>query len=227
MPRKAYVTVMRSALIAAPVLFGAALGQDLPSPLDAALSQAEAAGPAAYAFTMTFAWTDAAPVRLRFTPGEGWRTLSGDPDALPDDAQDALATVKEDEAAPGGLLYGDFRPALRRVRLHEETDDLITYDFEPPEAERADQEARAAMTARLVIDKKTGGLASYEVEATERFRPLPMVRVDAFGYEQAFETVDDGPPVLVRIRSLRRGRRMFKDVNVDFVATFTDHRRID
>ena len=217
---------MRFALLAAPLLLGSALAQDLPAPLDAALSRAEAAGPAAYAFTMRFAWADAPPVTLRFAPDAGWRTVSGDPDALPDDARDALATLKEDEAKPGGLLYGDFRPALRDVTLREETDAAYTYDFEPPEAERADDEARAAMTARLVVDK-AGGLALYEVRSNEPFSPLPMTRVDAFAYEQRFARVDDGPPVLTRIRSLRRGRRMFSDVDVDFVATFTDHQRID
>ena len=218
-------------LLVAPLLLAAlgspAAAQDLPAPLDAALSRAEAAGPVAYAFTLRFAWRDAAPVTMRFAPGEGWTTLEGDPDRLPGAARDALETLMEDEAEPGGLLYGDFRPALRRVRLREETDDAFVFDFEPPEAERADDEARAAMTARLVVDKATGGLATYAVEAKKAFSPLPMVRVDAFGYEQTFETVDDGPPVLTRIRSLRRGRRMFKDVDVDFEATFTDHQRAE
>ena len=214
-------------LLALPLLMAPALAQAMPAPLDRALARAEAAGPVRYAFTMRFAWRDAAPVTLAFAPNDGWRTVAGDRDGLPDEARDALDTLMDDEAAPGGLLYGDFRPALRNVALREETGDALIYDFEPPEAERADAEARAAMTARLVVDKATGGLATYAVESREPFSPLPMVRVDAFAYEQAFATVDDGPPVLVRIRSLRRGRRMFSDVDVDFVATFTDHRRVE
>ena len=198
----------------------------MPAPLDAALSRAEAAGPAAYAFTMRFAWRDAPPVTMAFAPGEGWRTLSGDATALPEAARDALDTVMGDEAAPGGLLYGDFRPALRAVRLREETEDALVYDFEPPEAERADAAARAAMTARLVVDRTTGGLVRYAVRAEAPFSPFPTVRVDAFDYEQTFETVDDGPPVLTRIRSVRRGRRMFSSVDVDYVVTFSDHRRV-
>ena len=206
--------------------------QDLPAPLDAALARAEAEGPARYAFTMRFAAADAAPVTLRYHPEKGWQTLSGDPDALPDGARDALARTKEQEAVPGGLLYGDFREHLAEVTLTGETDDAYTYAFVPPEARERGMggEDMNAMSARLVVSKEDGRLALYDLEALRPFKPLPIVRLDAFALEHEFARLDgeaDGPAVLVRLRSVRRGSRMFQRVDEDFEATFTDHVRVD
>jgi hypothetical protein len=203
-----------------------AMVQEMPAPLDAALSQAEAQPDLRVSYTMRFEWPGEAPVVQRFDAAERrWTTIEGDAERLPDDAQDKLGNVMKSESVPGGLLYADFRKHLRDVQPVEETEDRLVYSFIPPEAEDRDvgAEAEAAVRARLYVAKDGGRLARYEVRGLKPFKPLPVARMEEFVVEQDFERLgEDGPALLTRLYSRQKGERFFRKVDTEFTATFSD-----
>lgn len=200
--------------------------QDMPVPLDQALAEAEQTPKLKISYTMRFEWPGAPAITTRYDARtEDWTILQGNQDALPGPARQKLRNVQKSESRPGGLLYADFREYLTQIELFQETDEQWIYSFIPPEADENDVSAgaEASIHARLYIDKEKSILKRYQVRAIEPVRPVPMVKLEEFVVEQDFERLGpDGPAVLVRLYSKQKGRRVFRQVDTEFTATFSD-----
>ncbi len=191
--------------------------------LDAALTRAEQTPDYRLSFTMAFSWKGGPAVTTRFDASSGaWTHVSGDLDAMPSEARAAMGRVQASEAKPGGLLYADFRPYLSGIEAMEVTGDKAVYSFIPPETKRLEAED-PPVEARLVVSKADARLAVYSVAALRPFKPNPFSKLEVFEVRQEFERLDgDGPAVLVRLVSRRQGSQVFRSVDVDFTATFSD-----
>ena len=226
---------MKQVLIGAIAAFlsvGSALAHTaMPPVLDKVLTEAEATPATRISYTMRFTWRDEAPVTLRYDADEKeWSALDGDPKALPRTAQKKLKNVKKSESTPGGLLYADFRDYLRDVRpLGTEKDEtVLTFRPKQVDADEMTADGQANVQARLYVDQDTNTLRRYEVIGLHPFKPNMATKMEAFEVIQDFERLgDDGPAVLVRLKSVQKGERLFKEIDTDFVATFSDFEIVD
>ncbi len=213
-------TVM--ALSAAP----AAIAEELPGPLETALTEAEANNKLRVSYTQSFEWPGNNPVVERYdAAADEWTLISGDPEALDRKGQKKLKTWKRVESAPGELLYADYRGSLRDATLEEETDETLAYSFNTGQADNADlnEGVEDKVFTRAVVRKEDGSITYYAIKALEGFKPNAVSRLDQFVFEQTFERpAPDVPPVMTKVYWKAVGRQLLSNVDEEYTIYYSD-----
>ncbi|MEO0612268.1 MAG: hypothetical protein AAFY83_02980 [Pseudomonadota bacterium] len=196
----------------------------IPEPVAQALAKAEARADLQVSFTMAFRWFEDPPVVNRYdASSQRWTVIAGSPDALPAAARKKLKTYKRLEAQPGGLTYADYRQHLQDITLVEEIPARLVYTFVSAQLPKSMVNLNERVRTRLVIDRETGDLKTYLVEALAPFRANVMSSLNDFYFTQEFEKVfPDTPALMTRMHWRAKGKRFLQTINEDFEIIFSD-----
>ncbi|WP_306250276.1 hypothetical protein [Parvularcula sp. IMCC14364] len=207
------------------VLFSQATAQELPAPLEAAVSEAEAQDQRRFSYTQTFIWRDFPPVVDRYDAStDSWTRISGTTDGWDNPGPKKLRNWTRIESRPGELLYADYRGSFSGVKLIEETDETYTYSFTAGQENNEDlQDAEKNVLTRAVVDKGDQSIKSYLIKATQGFKPNAVSRLDEFVFEQTFERPAPGvAPVMTKVYWKAVGRQVLSKVDEELTIYYSD-----
>ena len=206
------------------LVFSAA-AQDLPAPLETAVSEAEAQDDRRFSYTQTFVWRDFPPVVDRYdATTDSWTRISGTTDGWDNPGPKKLRNWTRIESRPGELLYADYRDSFSGVKLIEETDQSYIYSFTAGQENNEDlQGAEENVLTRAVVDKADQSIKSYLIKATQGFKPNAVSRLDEFVFEQTFERPAPGvAPVMTKVYWKAVGKQVFSKVDEELTIYYSD-----
>ncbi len=95
------------------------------------------------------------------------------------------------------------------MRLAQETDELLTYTFQPLAEDEEDAEFVAYLIGTVIISKTTNDVVSLGMRNKEEFSPMAMVKIKELSLNLTFERfVNTGPNFISRASSNTSGRLM-------------------
>ncbi len=207
-------------------LFVPASADDLPAPLDTALSEAEANDKMRFSYTQTFTWVGTEPIVERFDAAtKKWTLISGSPDNLPKKARKKHKNWRKGESIPGGLLYADYRSSFKNIQLTEETEETLFYSFTAGQADsdKLDENPGDNIFTQTTVRKDDNTMTSYQIKALQGFKPNPVSRLDEFVFEQFFDRPDPTlPAVMTKVYWRAKGKQMMSSVDEEFTITYSD-----
>ena len=216
---------------AAAAMIAPASASTLPSPLEAAISEAEQAGKLRFSYTQTFVWRDNAPVVDRYDAvTDSWTRISGSPDGWDNPGPKKLRNWTRIESRPGELLYADYRDSFSGVELVEETDSKFVYSFSAGQDnnEDLDEGVGDKVLTRAEVTKGDNALTTYIIRATEGFKPNAVSRLDEFIFEQTFERPAPGvAPVMTKVYWKAVGRQVLSKVDEEYTIYYSDFELVE
>lgn len=137
-----------------------------------------------------------------------------------------IVSPDEEEDDDGGLFLASDAADLigGEIQLLSETDAALTYTF-APYLGTDDMDAAIAhhLIGEVTVRRDGSGLARIRLHAPERFRPHPIVRIDAFDLVMEFQNIEGlTAPVMRRLSSRIEGSAAFQDIGEMTEMTFSE-----
>ncbi|WP_323762346.1 hypothetical protein [Maricaulis sp.] len=215
----------------------AAADQDgWPDPLVAAFAsavEAETDGRENWRF-LADAYTVDGPLALRFDGEQqdndhGWSLVTpsmSELTAVQRTAWDEIISPGDEEGETGGLFLASDAAELiaDEIQLLAETEAELTYTFAPYlGADEMDAAMARHLIGEVTVRRDGSGPARIRLHAPERFRPHPIVRIDAFELVMEFQRLEGlAAPVMRRLSSRVEGSAAFQDIAEVTEMTFSE-----
>ena len=216
------------ALVASPVL---AADAGAPARLSAIASHAAEHADVRYAFTVDFQRTennDRIAFKARYDPrvseNNGWRLIGAAPGDLDKKARKAFEELQAPEKGDDAIVYDKLGEALEKAQLRDETDAEAVFVAPIEDEDNPD----GVMEIVIRMDKAAGYVSRIDIQSTQKFKPVAMVRIDAFRQTQFYApAADGGPALLSKSEGVARGKAFFNKFDAKTVQTYSDIEIVD
>ena len=221
------------AVLASPVFVAPALAADegAAARLAAIASHAAEHADVRYAFTVDFQRTendDRIAFKARYDPrvsqNNGWRLIDAAPEELDKKARKAFEELQAPEKGDEAIVYDKLGEALEKAELREETDAEAVFVAPIEDEDNPD----GVMEIVIRMDKAAGHVSRIDIQSTQKFKPMAMVRVDAFRQTQFYApSADGGPARLSKSEGEAKGKAFFNRFDTATVQTYSDIEIVD
>lgn len=223
------------AALAALSLGGAASADDAAlGEFRAAVAKAEAHAGDRYAFTLDFrdlSDAEGRTFRVRFDPRKPpaarWSAIDPPAEQYGKEEKSAFERMTKNVEADDALVYDGLAESLAgaRVIAADAARATLSIPISDPETPK---EAKEALTATAVLDRRSGHVEEIEVRSLKPFKPAAVAKIKSMRQLQRYAVLTPGgPALLVASESDAEGSAMFKSFSSKARLTYSDIEKVD